>query len=95
MRQGATQWFSKQDSAFITEEKREVHACRCSPDVLSMRAAIWLRGLSPGLLASQGLPSGACLSAWPPGVPAAPSPPYSSAADSRACDSDATSSGTA
>ena len=94
MRQGAPEWLSKQDSALITEG-REVHAFRCSPDVLSMRAGMRLRGLSPGLLASQGLSSGACLSAWPPGVPAAPALPYSSAADSRACDSDATSSGTA
>ena len=72
-----------------------MHAFRCSPDVLSVRTGMRLRGLSSGLLASQGLPSGVCLFAWPPGVPAAPSPPYSSAADSRACDSDATSSGTA
>ena len=59
-------------------------AWRCSPVKLPVGPGMRLRGLSPGLLASQGLPSGA--PALPLGVapPTAASLPYSSLAEGRA-----------
>ena len=58
-------------------------ACRCSPVRLPMGPGMRLRGLSPGLLASQGLPSGASLLPLGVALPPAASLPYSSLAERR------------